>query len=556
MATYGVMMLGTTFDNSKSSVFRISLASDTVALLGMPLDLPVIFKTGYGMLRTSPLDRNIAVVAGVELGTTRVFVYRVNFNDNSITALGNYQGSANGSFCSDIVWELAADTVWIAMGTTNAIGIGTGQTMTEDAVQGVYKSIGGAALTLQGKGHAYPFTETNINKNNTITSLAIREDEPRRIYCYHMIANNPGIANTMISYSDDEGVTWASPNYPGSRAFQYWCLTALEWHPEWMTPGLFGIYDKSGTGAYSLGLQTETALYSPNAVVTANPLDFNLQSGLEGGIFYDNSGNGVAMDTSNTGFKVYTTNNFGETWALDFDNGLAGVPTWRSWAKSPTSDDFVETAYLSGTSPSWLLWKTGASGVYHTGRIADYFTFGIDFGPNGIIPLTTAYRQLLTWRDARGFIGHTTFYVGAEDLATAREEALEIQTALIAATNAALNASIGPWTEPPTEATYGAAEPFQNIEDTIILTFTTALGTFGGIGLPAPLRRLFLDDLITGYREDSILTALYTACLSNGLCTEAGTPFTDFAGAHYTRSKLRRQHSIYTLNPHLTGPGL
>jgi hypothetical protein len=544
-------------------VMFYDVTGSVVTQSGTPIALPTITQVNSMIIRCSKHDPNIFYVGGQNYGagdSARAVLYRIDRVAGTATLLGTFGlDTTNSALITDIVTLHDSETAYFSVGNESDIGIDWNRWGYGDTPDGgVWKTTAGAAPVFLGRGRQYPYHSYNSNVVSGICSIALGEFDSH-IYTLHAPTENVGVFSCCVSKSADDGVTWTDiPNTGGVGGTSLCNLGSIQYHTEVAAPFIWYGNDDSGTGTFSFPNSQRT--YSIDATSdTRTNLAVNIATGTVGGLFYLASGAGVLFQMEQSGCRAYVTVNNGVTWALAHSSGTKTmhakgyeVHRFQEWAIAVTEQ--------GGGSPSgsvhWTLdggssWQDAVLGAQRPGSVA--FIYDVPVPP----PPAVAYRQLLTWRDARGFTGSTVFYVAAPDLDTARAAAFQIQEALRTISNASMQAALGANTEPPTSVVYGAADTaFQDIEDLAYFEFITELAGTGGFYLPAPYRSLFLSDVLTLDRDQELVSTIAATCLANGLCNRGGVPYAAFQGGHYERSSTRGRQSIFTQNPGLSGPGL
>jgi len=166
-----------------------------------------------------------------------------------------------------------------------------------------------------------------------------------------------------------------------------------------------------------------------------------------------------------------------------------------------------------------------------------------------------AARETLTWRDARGFTCKNTYFVGGASVAAEATAAAAIANAEAAISNCHLQIANGPYTFTPTEAVYGAATDYRDVEDKAVFTFQDSVGNFHRYAVPAPLETIFLADGKTVNPADTGVVAFVSAFIANAQLRGGGA--IGFGGNGIRkRVRTQRKMNAITLNPALDGPGL
>lgn len=166
-----------------------------------------------------------------------------------------------------------------------------------------------------------------------------------------------------------------------------------------------------------------------------------------------------------------------------------------------------------------------------------------------------AVRETITWRDARGFTCKTTYFVGGASVGAEATAAQAVATAAAGISNCHLQQANGPYVFTPTEAVYGTAADYADVEDKAQFTFQDSVGNFHRFTVPAPLAAIFLSDGKTVDPSNTGVVAYTSAVIAN--CLNRNGSAIGFGG-NGTRKRVRTQRKMnaITLNPALTGPGL
>jgi hypothetical protein len=170
--------------------------------------------------------------------------------------------------------------------------------------------------------------------------------------------------------------------------------------------------------------------------------------------------------------------------------------------------------------------------------------------------------QTFTFRDAKGNTASMRFWlndaasvvnppvVNAQDLAST------LRTALVAASNAAYQASSGPLSEHGTAAYGATGAQYQDVPMKGTFVFQDTAGRLHRYALPAPKIALFKADQQTIDPANALVIAVKTALLATQdgtfFCSPDGTALHDFMGGVWQGRKIRRKLNILVLDPTLT----
>ncbi len=176
------------------------------------------------------------------------------------------------------------------------------------------------------------------------------------------------------------------------------------------------------------------------------------------------------------------------------------------------------------------------------------------------MPIDTIRRVTLSFRDAKGFIGRTTFYVGADstsgtyqaDLIT---QANAVQNAIEALTNAALQSNS--FDANPITLTYGGTGVYQAEFMKAVMQFSNDDGQIFRFKIPAPKAAIFDSDGVTvlndGTQADVVayVAAMKGATNTAVPCSKTGLPFTHFEGGLLRIGKQQRRFNERIKSSHL-----
>jgi len=168
--------------------------------------------------------------------------------------------------------------------------------------------------------------------------------------------------------------------------------------------------------------------------------------------------------------------------------------------------------------------------------------------------MANGLKEIATWRDSKGHIGKTAFYVASSGTAASQQTAADtVLTAIQAITNAAVQHTTGPATSLAGPVVYGTTADFATAEDKAVFTFSAADGSLHRYRIPAPKVDIFEVDTITVDADQTDAAAYITAVLAN-VVTSAGAALTIFLGGVRTRTKFQRKLSITDKVPELDEP--
>lgn len=182
------------------------------------------------------------------------------------------------------------------------------------------------------------------------------------------------------------------------------------------------------------------------------------------------------------------------------------------------------------------------------------------------------YRGVVTFRDARGQTGRTTFYgqleAGTGSLTVLRGLMDTVASSIAACSNAAVVGYQGLLTGGGTGQVvnpdqYGANAAYPNIEDKATLKFLMANNTLSTLSIPAPKgtggSNIFLADGETVNPLATPIVNLVAALTAVGASAEAassknGSDYNILVLGMRTRRRFQRKNTIWTLTPAETGP--
>jgi hypothetical protein len=171
-------------------------------------------------------------------------------------------------------------------------------------------------------------------------------------------------------------------------------------------------------------------------------------------------------------------------------------------------------------------------------------------------------RQTFTWRDLRGHTGKTSLWLyydpavtGSE--ASARTQAVAMESALAALTNCALYRASGVYNVQSAALTYGAAADYGNAETKLRIRLLGSDASIHKFELPGPKVADFEADLQTAKASAIAATiALLVAAptTSAAFVTPGGLAWSASLGGTLIRRKFQRKLTIYQKSANLDEP--
>lgn len=174
----------------------------------------------------------------------------------------------------------------------------------------------------------------------------------------------------------------------------------------------------------------------------------------------------------------------------------------------------------------------------------------------------TVATQTYTWRDARGHIGKTRFYISYDSgvAADAKTVGINIRTAVAALTNAALIKGTGPDGFELDPVTFGAVAEYLNAETKLRLVYLCGQAgppvqsTQHRLEIPSPKVADFNTDQETALASAiaPLITVLKTAVGAAFVSNADSSPVQHGLGGVLIRRKLQRKLTIYDKLPDLS----
>jgi hypothetical protein len=471
MPDFSFATAGTNAAGTGIEIAFYDVTGTAVTAAGGNVALPTITQVRDIIVRNSKFDPNIFYVGGQNYGAgdaARAVLYRVDRAAGTATLLGTFgENTTNSALIADIVTLHDSDVAYFAVGNENGTGIDWNRWGFGDTPDGgVWKTVGGAAPTHQGTGHQYAYHEYNSNVVSSICAIALGEFDGH-IYTIHTPSENIGVFSCCVSKSTDDGVTWTDiPNTGGVSGTSLCNLGSGQYHTEAVAPYIWYANDDTGTGTFSFPNSQRT--YSIDAASdTRSNLAVNIPTGLVGGLFYADNSIGCMVQIEQNGCPVYITVNGGSSWASAHNFGTRIAHT-KGYEVHRYNNWFIACAEQGGGTPSGAVsWTVDGATTFQDALLGTARPGSVCFIydlPGPPVP-GIAHLQTLTWRDVRGFTYTTRLYVAADDRATARAEAFQIQEALRLGTNAVLQSSLGANTESPIAPVWGTTDPYEGVED-------------------------------------------------------------------------------------------
>jgi hypothetical protein len=168
----------------------------------------------------------------------------------------------------------------------------------------------------------------------------------------------------------------------------------------------------------------------------------------------------------------------------------------------------------------------------------------------------------LSWRDAKGFIGRTSFWVSGDAVANSPTDftsaADTLQAAIVGLTNCAFAGGSGVDFFNPQTLTYGANAEYASEWMKAVMTFSTDLATISRFKIPAPEIDLFDTDGVTILNDGTqaqvvaFVNAVKNADASGTyISTKQGQPYTHFVGGILRLGKQPRRFNEFIKSSHL-----
>jgi len=554
--TFTVVTIFKATAGGAQSIGFINVSAGVASMGGTPVPLPTAITSTYSFIRSLPSDRAIVYIAGIPIGTGYCKIWRFNGHTSTFTELLSVEGNNNYSCPIELCFLPEGETVYAAVGTWNTRAQSFGQHLPEDSVAGVYKSVGGSPFIQQGSGHQYGFNGGNINHPNTLTSMCIVLGTPNKLVTTHcQTPSNDPFSQSVMDVSTDDGVTWTAVAATPAlvTGYEYWCLTQLQWHPEWSTQYFSFGADISGVGAYALPQQSGLFIYPPTLILMQEEAS-NLLSGAMIAFFFDGSGDGIMFDTN--GFlHVYQAINHGVSYNEIIPETTGLGAGWRSFAvhdSQPTG--LIGYEGLTGADGR-LVFTTDGGAHFTQFTPPSYSILAVDFGVGSEPVSGGIFPQSATFRDARGFIGRTLTYLDAPDNDTARTYGEAIVGAIASLSTARFEQAAGPWTTSPIEQLPGPGGTYNTVEIKAVIAFGDTNGGVINVEIPAPAAAIFAANGEDLDPTNAGLIDAVATILANNLCGRGGFLANSWLGGRRVQRRTRRRMNVYTLNPEESGPG-
>lgn len=170
--------------------------------------------------------------------------------------------------------------------------------------------------------------------------------------------------------------------------------------------------------------------------------------------------------------------------------------------------------------------------------------------------------QIVTIRDAKGFIGRTRFHITVDDTgATFFQDVNSVWDAVSAAilglTNGALQSSAPYSFKSPPTLNFGDNLEYPAEFMKVSMLFTTDLGTLHRFKIPAPEIDIFDTDGVTVLNDGTqaqvvaYVNAMKTVINSAYPSTATGLAFTHFVGGKFVATKMQKRHNQFIKSSHL-----
>lgn len=508
--------------------------------------------TGY--LCVDPLDPNFLWVSGFTLtaGVYRLKTYVYGVADNTWTPVMNVLfGSGAAVWVCDI--DFAPDgTAYIAVATNGALGLGgTGTGV------GVYQSIARGPATYQGLGHYYSYATANINKPASLTGLTVVPDlasGTHRVFTSHNLTTAPLAGYHSISYSGDAGVTWNDDGVIPGSGFSVECFGRCQYAPYALGPGnLWYTRDWSGTGPYAFPNQSSRIGYVVDAGFGIESATIPT-SGAIAHVFPAGSGQAVTFPTQHG--NIYYTANGGVSWTAVPRSVPDDLPF--AYRGGRTARDSLTAAGITAPRADHTteLWWTFDGGVtwYRTDAETEARGLSLDLTAGEIPPSAQVGYETLSWRDSRGFIGHSRYYVGGVSDGERSANAQAIANLLANLSNAHLESAKGPWTATVAAPAYGASVEYNNIEAVLHLAWRTAEGVAVTTELPCPISGAFVSDQETLSILNPDVAALMSGGVTYKISTRGGLAAAGWTGGTRLMRGFRSVETGRSLDPAQNSP--
>lgn len=174
----------------------------------------------FTCMAAHPTDKTIVYVATTDGSEPRIYRCAAGV----LTRVYKLEGAASGQGVKQLYVENDG-TVWMIIGLVNYTA------PFPPAEEGVYKSdTSGQNFTKMGRGWAgTQFLYDGVRPSSSMESIVVKESAPRRIWVGHTHLFLPNDA--LISYSDDEGITWTDLAGTARDQFSYGTDFCLQGYP-------------------------------------------------------------------------------------------------------------------------------------------------------------------------------------------------------------------------------------------------------------------------------------------------------------------------------------
>jgi len=559
-ATFGVWAITGTVAGGDGQLSHIQVTAGVPAI-DLTVALPVTIHTNsvfQSFVRALPSDPGI-VYCGLRDFAGTAYLYRYNSHTATWTLLYSQGFGINLTHVTDLVFGPGVEEVWVAVGTLNDYGESFHESNpAEDAWQGLWHSIGGAALTQVNAGHEHAFNGGNINHPNTLTGLAGgMTGGIFTVWATHCLtvgggAGHNSVLSILAGLALPIDVEWA---FLDAAGFSYCTLSPIQYHPEWSTPGIWFLMDFSGTGAYSFA-NSDEIISADVATYTDNLINTVVRSGACGGLWFSNTDKGFIYDTN--GVKhIWQLTNRGAVITEVVPSAPQLTATRWSFAVHPSLPLGI-IGYYSGTgADGQLVWTEDEGATFTSWDAPSTELYAVDFGVASPPPPAPAvYQEDMAFRDSRGFVAHARFYTVAPDPATARSQAIVIASNMQGLSGAIINTAHGPWNTQPLGPNRGSVADYLPIEERLVLTFVDANGYPISVEIPAPASATLTQ---AGDQVDLTNAGIITAIadlVANNLCGRGGNLAVNFLGGRRVQSRIRHRFSINQEAPSGSEPGI
>jgi hypothetical protein len=151
------------------------------------------------------------------------------------------------------------------------------------------------------------------------------------------------------------------------------------------------------------------------------------------------------------------------------------------------------------------------------------------------------YPQRVTWRDWRGDIARTAYYLSAANPATAQTHGASWFGSLSTKSRAALQSASGAFNSQPQGPVYGVnTQRYTTVEDRAVLFWRLGAGALYRMEIPAPNDQFFLADQETVDITNAAVVNLQTVGLLAALCTREGELLGNIIGGNRARRKTTK----------------